>query len=128
MEFYEKTTNGFLNILKGVCISIIFTLVCLFVFSCILVYSNLSESLIQPVIIVITGISILLGSSICNRKTTKNGFLNGAFVGGIYMLLIYLLSSISNDINFALNLQSIIMIITGMLAGVIGGIIGVNLK
>ena len=100
-----------INILKGVSISIVFTLICLFIFSFLLVYTNISEALMGPVVIVITGISILLGSSIGNRKATKNGILNGALVGGLYMLVIYLFSSISNDINFTLNLQSIIMII-----------------
>lgn len=111
MEFYEKN-NTFINIVKGVSISIIFTLICLFIFSCLLVYTNISEALMGPVVIIITAISILVGSSIGNRKATKNGILNGALVGEIYMLIIYIFSSISNDINFTLNLQSIIMIIS----------------
>ena len=111
MEFYEKNKT-FINIVKGVSISIIFTLICLFIFSCLLVYTNISEALMGPVVIIITAISILVGSSIGNRKATKNGILNGALVGEIYMLIIYIFSSISNDINFTLNLQSIIMIIS----------------
>ena len=101
-----------INIIKGVSISIIFTLICLFIFSCLLVYTNISEAIMEPVVIVITGISILVGSSIGNRKATKNGILNGALVGGIYMLMIYIFSSICNEINFALNLHSIFMIIS----------------
>ena len=101
-----------INIIKGVSISIIFTLICLFIFSCLLVYTNISEALMGPVVIVITAISILLGSSIGNRKATKNGILNGALVGGLYMLIIYIFSSICNEISFTLNLQSIIMIIS----------------
>jgi len=100
-----------INIFKGVSISIVFTLICLFIFSCLLVYTNISESLMGPVVTVITGISILLGSSIGNRNATKNGILNGALVGGLYMLILYIFSSIANDINFSLNLQSVIMII-----------------
>ena len=117
----------FVNIIKGVSISIVFTLISLFIFSCLLVYTNISESLMSPVVIVITGISILLGSSIGNRKVTKNGILNGALVGGLYMLIIYVFSSICNEINFALSLQSAIMIATGVIGGIIGGIIGVNM-
>lgn len=127
MESYEKN-NYILNILKGVLISIIFTAICLFIFSCLLVYTNISEELIQPVVIVITGISILIGSSIGNKKATKNGILNGALVGGIYILCIYIISSLVNGGNFTLNMQSIIMIIAGILGGIIGGIIGVNIK
>lgn len=113
------------NIIKGVIISIIFTLIFLFVFSIILTYTNISESFIAPVIIVITAISIFIGSSIGNIKQKKNGMLNGALVGGIYLLLIYLLSGITSQ-NFTLSTQSIIIIIAGMICGMFGGIIGVN--
>lgn len=126
MENYEKS-NLFFNILKGVIISLLFTVVCLFIFSCLLVYTNISENLMQPVVIVVTGISILIGSSIGNRTIDKNGILNGAIVGVVYILCIYLISSIING-NFLFNMQSLIMIATGVIAGAVGGIIGVNIK
>ncbi|MBQ2836306.1 MAG: TIGR04086 family membrane protein [Clostridia bacterium] len=113
------------NIIKGVIISLIFTLIFLFVFSIILTYTNISESFIAPVIIVITAISIFIGSSIGNIKLKKNGMLNGALVGGIYLLSIYLLSGIISQ-NFSLSTQSIIIIVAGMICGMFGGIIGVN--
>ena len=113
------------NIIKGVMISIICTLIFLFIFSILLTYTNISEQFIAPVIIVITAISIFIGSSIGNIKMKKNGMLNGAFVGGIYLLSIYLLSGIISQ-NFSLSMQSIIIIIAGMICGMSGGIIGVN--
>ena len=120
-------TNNILRILKGSFISIIFTLVLIFIFSIFLTYTNISESVITPVIIVISAISILIGSSISTMKIKKNGLINGLFVGLIYMLLIYLISSIINT-GFALNTNSIIMILSGVVAGIIGGIVGVNIK
>lgn len=121
----EKISKNFVNILKGVLISIIFTLIFLFIFSMLLTYTNISEQFIAPVIIVITAISIFIGSSIGNLKMKKNGLLNGAIIGGIYILIIYFLSSIINN-NFSITTQSIIMIIAGMICGMLGGIIGVN--
>ena len=118
-------SRSFINIIKGVIISIIFTLFFLFIFSIILTYTNVSEGFITPVIIVITAISIFIGSSIGNLKMNKNGLLNGALIGGIYLLSIYLMSSIINN-NFSLSVQSIVIIITGMICGMFGGIIGVN--
>ena len=113
------------NIVKGVIISIIFTLIFLFVFSIVLTYTNISESFTTPVIIVITAISIFIGSSIGNFNMKKNGLLNGAVIGGVYLLSIYLLSGIINH-NFYLNIQSIIIIISGIVCGMFGGVIGVN--
>lgn len=118
MEIYK-------NIAKGVGISLIATFIFLIIFSVLLTYTNISENTITPVILVITAISILIGSSIVNIKIRKNGMINGALVGGLYILILYLISSILNW-KFGLNLQSIIMIIIGVVFGILGGIIGVN--
>lgn len=123
----EGISKKFINIIKGVIISIVFTLIFLFIFSIILTYTTISESFITPTIIVITAISIFIGSSIGNIKMKKNGLFNGALIGGIYLLSIYLLSGIMNQ-NFSLTTQSIIIIIAGMVCGMFGGIIGVNKK
>ena len=114
-----------ISIAKGTVVALITTIILLVIFAAILTYTNVSESTIDPVIIVITAISILIGSSIGNMKIRRNGILNGALIGGIYIVTIYLISSILNR-NFGLNLQSIIMIVVGMIFGVLGGIIGVN--
>ena len=113
------------NIIKGTIISFISTIVLLLIFSIILTYTNISESFIAPTIIVITAISIFIGSTISNSKIQKNGLINGATVGGIYLIIIYILSSIINQ-KFALSMQSIIMIISGIICGMFGGILGVN--
>ena len=54
------------NIFKGIGISMLFSCICLLVYSLILSYTNISETTIPPVIIIITAISILIGSSIGN--------------------------------------------------------------
>ena len=122
---YEN--KSFINLIKGVGISLIVTLVLLLIFATILTYTETGEETINPVIIIITTISILIGSSIGNIKIKKNGLINGGIIGGIYMLTIYLISSILNW-NFLLNFQSILMIIVGMMFGIFGGILGVNKK
>lgn len=118
-------TTPISNIIKGIIISFISTIVLLLIFSIILTYTNISESFIAPTIIVITAISIFIGSTISNSKIQKNGLVNGAIVGGMYLIIIYLLSSIINQ-RFVLSMQSIIMIISGIVCGMFGGILGVN--
>ena len=126
MEFTENKKFLF-SIGKGVTISFLFTVIALLIFSVLLVYTNLSEETIKPVIITLTGISILLGSSIGTKKLKKNGIINGGLIGGIYILSLYILSSVMNS-SFNLNFSSIIMVLVGMICGVLGGIIGVNSK
>ena len=126
MESFEKN-NIFIKILKGVGISFAFTLISLTIFSALLTYTSLSESLIQPVVISVTGISILVGSFFATRKVGKNGIIKGIGVGLIYIFLIYVISSVVNGGSFALTMGSVIMILIGILCGAIGGIIGVNI-
>ena len=123
----EGILKNFKYILKGVIISIISTLIFLFIFSIILTYTNVSEQLINPFIIVVTAISLFIGSSIGSLKLQKQGLLNGALIGGIYLISLYLISGIINN-NFSISTQSIILIIAGMICGMFGGIIGVNKK
>lgn len=116
-----------LNILKGVGISLIATVIMLIIFSIILTYTNINENVINPVIMIITAISILIGSSLGNVKIRKNGLINGGMIGAIYILIIYLISSILNW-RFSLSVQSLIMIVIAIVFGILGGIIGVNKK
>ena len=99
----------------------------MFIFSLILTYTNVSEKLINPFIIVVTAISIFIGSSIGSLKLQKQGILSGALIGGIYLISLYIISGIINN-NFSMTIQSIILIISGMICGMFGGIIGVNKK
>ena len=126
MESIEKNTPMF-SIIKGTLIAFLVTIIALAIFSALLVYTDLSEETIQPVIITVTGISILIGSSIGTKKLKKNGLINGAIIGILYILMIYILSSVLNS-NFAINFMSIIMIGVGLIGGILGGIIGVNTK
>lgn len=122
-----NTPNNMLNIVKGTVVSIFITLILLFAFSVVLTYSDVQEHTIPIVTIVITAISIFIGSSISTIKINKNGIVNGGTIGFIYVVLLYIVSSIVQT-GFHLNACSIAMMVAGILAGMIGGIVGVNIK
>lgn len=121
-----KFSKNCIRIIKGSVISFIITLILLFIFACLLTYTNVQESIIQPVIIIVSAISVLIGSSISTLKIRKKGLLNGAFIGLFYIASIYILSSITGS-GFSFSIASIIMVIASIAAGMLGGIIGVNL-
>lgn len=84
----SKNTN-LINILKGLGIALITNFIFLLILAIILTYTNVSESVINPTIIIITAISILIGSSISNMKIKKNGLINGGVIGRhIYNIII----------------------------------------
>lgn len=117
--------NNIIKVIKGSIISFLISVILLFIFASLLVYTSLQETTMKPVVIIISIVSILIGSSLSSIKIKKNGIINGALVGLIYIITLYILSSIS-FIGFNLNAYSIIMIIGAILSGMIGGIIGVN--
>ncbi len=123
----SETKKNIIRIIKGSVFSIILSLILLLIFAVLLTYTDISESTIVPVVTIIVGVSILLGSTISTIKIKKNGILNGGLVGLIYTIALYILSSIVLT-NFSFNINSLIMIATSVIAGMIGGIIGVNLN
>lgn len=124
-ENISENGNNIKRIIKGSIFSIVITLIGLLVYSIILSYTSVSESTMPATIIIITAVSILIGSTISTSNIKKNGIVNGVLVGIIYIAIIYLISSIVTG-NFLLNTNSIIMVIASTLTGALGGIIGVN--
>ena len=126
-----QDTNGFkaniIRIIKGSLLAIIISVIFLTIFAVLLTYTSLSENSITPVVLAIVGLSILMGSYLSTKKIQQKGILNGAIVGIIYMLILYIVSSVIL-MDFSLNVSSFIMIGCGIVAGIIGGIIGVNVK
>ena len=126
-EVFSESENNIKKIIKGSLISIIITIIGLVIFASLLSYTSIAESTIPTVTIIITAISILIGSSLSMSTIKRNGIINGAIIGLIYISVIYILSSVIEG-TFSLNTYSIVMIIGSILAGALGGIIGVNRK
>lgn len=116
-----------INILKGLGVSYIFTFIAFIIFSIVLTFSNISDTTIPNVILVISILGIIIGSATCTKKASSNGLMWGAIVGVIYSLILYLLSSILL-VGFSSNLSTLYLILSSVLFGAIGGVIGINLK
>lgn len=123
----ENKNSLLFDICKGIIASILITLVLFFILGFCLANTNLSESIINPAIIIISGISILSGTSIGIRKQKNGGIFKGASIGFLYIFILYMFSSILLG-NFGLNFYSIIMCVISCICGIVGGIIGVNMK
>lgn len=64
----EILKSDIIKILKGIAISWIITFMLLFIYAVLLTYTKLGENTMAPVIILITAVSILAGSSIRSRS------------------------------------------------------------
>lgn len=115
------------SLFKGVVISMILTIILILIFSLLLVKTNIKEQYINTIIIVISSISILIGTSISTISLKKHGIINGILISVMYMVLLYIISSAFCG-DFSIKLDSIIMFLVGIFLGILGGIIGVNIK
>lgn len=114
----EDVNKRGMVLLKGIFVAFVLTLILALIFSIVLTYTNTPESAIFPVLVGITALSILIGSSISTIKIKKNGILNGGIIGLVYILLLYIISSIVSG-SFILNINSIILIISAILGGML---------
>lgn len=119
--------NKFLLMVKGICISMILSLLMMLILSIVLSFSNVKESVIMPTVVFISAFSILISAFLVAKRIEAKGIIYGSLLGLIYMLILYLLSSILN-FDFSLNANAVVMITFGIVGGAIGGVLGVNLK
>lgn len=114
-----------IGILKGVIFSYLITIPILIIFALFLSYTDFPERLISPAVVITTVVSVLIAGYSVTRGVTSKGWLNGAVVGFVYMLILYLLGSIFFE-NYTINKYVITMMIIGILTGAIGGMLGIN--
>ena len=125
----EKIFNkkNSINIIKGSIVSVIITCILLLVLACILTYTNTSERMIEPAMMIILGMSVIMGSIISTKYIKRNGFLNGALVGIMYVANIYIISSIYTS-SITVSGKLINVLLLSIFVGILGGIVGVNIN
>jgi len=116
-----------INVLKGLATSYIFTFISFLIFAIILTFTNISDSTIPNIILIISILGILLGSATCTKFARSQGLLWGAIVGLCYSFILYLLSSFLL-VGFTSGMSTVYLIICSTLFGSIGGVVGINLK
>jgi len=130
-KFNDKISNegavSVMTFFKCVGLSYLMTLSIFLVVALFLCFTEFPESMIGSAVVVTTIISIMFGGTCIARKARTRGWLNGAIAGLIYMIVLYLLSSLMGK-GFGISQYVITMMLVGAAAGAVGGIVGINLK
>ncbi|WP_077367270.1 TIGR04086 family membrane protein [Anaerosalibacter sp. Marseille-P3206] len=123
----KKNSMYALFTLKGIALAYIVTFIMMLIFSLLLTFTSLKESMI-PILnsIVMIG-SIVIASIYLTLKIGEKGWLNGMIIGILYFVILLLLNKFfMKDSNF--SIFSFTKLLVSIVTGIIGGMIGINLK
>ncbi|PYG87017.1 putative membrane protein (TIGR04086 family) [Ruminiclostridium sufflavum DSM 19573] len=126
----KKSLDEHVNLIrvaKGIILSFLITLPCFFMFALFLTYTDFPEKYTSIAVFITTVISVLVASAYSTKNVKHKGWMNGCFVGLVYVTVLYLASSIV-DKNFMLNISGLLTFCIGAIVGCIGGILGINMK
>lgn len=125
-----KVNTGSFNIkvyAYGLIRGYIISMLLFFLVALLITYTSLGENVIPFVTSVIMILGIVFSSVYCSAHLQKKGWLHGALIGLIYILILILLSKIFIS-DYSIDSTAMYKIILATTTGVIGGILGVNLK
>lgn len=103
------------------------TIPAMLILAAILSFTDFPEKLITYAVLLATLSGLFTAGFKAGLHNEKSGIIKGGLVGLLYMLILYLISSIIYK-NFMLNQRSVIMIVTGILSGIIGSFLGAGRK
>ncbi len=121
---FSCTVSGFL---RGALTAAIFTFLVFALFALILSYTPLSEDAIPYIAFITQVAASVISGFVPARRAGARGILTGGMSALLYMLIIWLIASLSSD-GFYMGTHVIIMFLISLLFGALGGIMGVNLK
>lgn len=112
--------------LKALLLAFGLTLLIFFVSSLLLTFTGLAEESIPFIVIITAVLSTALAGAFYARATRQRGYLNGALIGLVYVLVLYVISLLAAG-NFLFTPYIFILLAIGVLSGAFGGILGINL-
>lgn len=112
--------------LKGMLLAFVITFISIFIISLLLRFTNLREGKLPILNNIIMMVSIVISSVYLAMQVKEKGWLNGAFLGLGYYLVIVLLSFVAIK-SISLDVITGAKLMVATLTGSIGGMIGINL-
>ena len=119
------TIRILLKSVKFIILSYIISLILLLVLAAVIVYTDISETISNPAVSIITLSGAFISSFLTAKNLTSRGWLFG-FVTGIFNIaFLFALGTLLTSSAF-FTVPKIMFMLYGGMCGAIGGIIGVN--
>ena len=113
-------------VFSGSLISLILTVILIFICAIIYYFSNISQNVVNLIIFFIAILSVFWGGFITSKNVSSKGFLYGLMTAVFYFIIIIAAAFIINK-NFSLSANILTMLGGGICAGILGGTLGVNI-
>ncbi|MEW8973339.1 MAG: TIGR04086 family membrane protein [Tissierellaceae bacterium] len=126
MKNGSKNKSRLNCLLKGILLAFVITFISIFIISLLLRFTNLREGKLPILNNIIMMVSIVISSIYLAMQVKEKGWLNGAFLGLGYYLVIVLLSFVAIK-SISLDVITGAKLMVATLTGSIGGMIGINL-
>ena len=125
MQSENSFAAHLLQIVKAVVLAVLFCLVPVLIFSLVLKFASLSDSVIKPVNQFIKVFAILFGCFFALRG--EKGWLKGIAAGLLTVMLTYLVFAMVGG-DFSMSWLIVAELAFGAVAGLLSGIIAVNVR
>lgn len=117
-------TNIFVDFLRGLIVSILISLGLVIAFALAFKWFEIPEKLILPATFIIKYLSVIIGSIIAVKGTSK-GLVKGGIFGALYTALAFTVFSFLSK-SFSVDLTTLLDLASSVILGAIVGIIKVN--
>ena len=121
----SNSREGWISVLIGILISFITAVLMVTTCAIIMTIKDIPSLVVTIASYIILAVSSFLGSWFIGKTNGKNGFQNGAIIGGCCYMLLFILGTIINGIDNTSYL-SLLKCICCIWGGIIGGVLGVN--
>ncbi|MCK8823470.1 TIGR04086 family membrane protein [Fuchsiella alkaliacetigena] len=122
----QKTSLEIKNIGRGTLISLLLLLIGSILIGVIVSIIDFDDYLVEQALSLFNYLVILIGSFFTGANVSQKGWLNGALVGLVHMLVIFLLALLL--LGTAVTLGAFIMLLIGIVTGLLGGMVGININ
>lgn len=115
-----------LKVSRGVLAAITLTTISLLIYSLLMNYVDFSLQATKIVYMVISCLSVVLGSMYASRKNGEKGWLCGLGVAVGYMMILLIITALVNGAS-PFNMTAFIQITIACAVGVLSGMLGINI-
>ncbi len=126
-SFTTDTGNSLKTVLIAAAIAAIISVIAFLITGLLLTFTSLPQSSLEPLVFVVTLISVIIGGIISGKNAPKSGWIYGGAAAVLYFIAAFLISSAVNC-KMIFNLHCLSMFATSVIGGCFGGILGINMK